>query len=208
MAIHAVIVDDESLVASSLATLIGLEEDIEVIAVLGSGEELVEWWQKQLTTNQPVADVIVTDLQMSGIDGIDAVARIHELSPDAKAMVVTSHGRPRQLKRALSAAILGFLPKTSTAQEFAAAIRAVNAGRRYLDPELAALAISTGESPLTERETDVVAAAGAGGSVEDIARQTFLAAGTVRNYLSSAMTKLGAQNRFEAFTIARDRGWI
>lgn len=208
MTIRAVIVDDESLVASSLATLIGLEDDIDVIAVLGSGEELVAWWHKQLTTGGQLADVIVTDLQMTGIDGIDAVAQIHELSPEAKAMIVTSHGRPRQLKRALSASILGFLPKTSTAQEFATAIRTVHEGRRYLDPELAALAISSGESPLTERETEVIAAAGGGGSIEDIAGATHLAPGTVRNYLSSAMTKLGAQNRFEAFTIARDSGWL
>lgn len=206
--IRVLIVDDESLVASSLATLIGLEDDLEVLAVLSSGEELEQWWRKKHTLGEPLADVIVSDLHLGGIDGIDAIARVATISPDVKAMIVTSHARPRALKEALSASIMGFLPKTSTAQEFASAIRTVHAGKRYLDPELSAQAIATGESPLTEREAEVLEAAGGGASNDEIAARVHLAPGTVRNYLSSAMTKLGAHNRFEAFTTARDAGWI
>ncbi|MDO5512218.1 response regulator transcription factor [Corynebacterium sp.] len=201
--IRIAIVDDESLVASSLATLLGLEDDLEVAVVAGSGEELVEWWRRGQQ-----ADVCVCDLQMGGIDGIETARRIRELSPGAGVLIVTSHARPRALKQALAAGVLGFLPKTSTAVDFATAIRAVHAGRRHLDPELAALTISAGESPLSEREAELLELAGQGGSIEDIASAVHLAAGTTRNYLSSAMAKVGAQNRFEAYTRARERGWI
>ncbi len=206
--IHLAITDDEALVASSLATLLGLEDDLTVLTICSSGEELLTWWHKQVTTGGQLPDVCVLDLQLGGIDGIDTAARLRESRKDLPVLIVTSHARPRQLKRALAAGIQGFLPKTSTADEFATAIRMVHAGRRYLDPELAALTISTGESPLTEREVEVLELAGRGGSVDDIAATIHLAPGTTRNYLSSAMGKVGAQNRFEAYTLARERGWI
>ncbi|MFC6146801.1 response regulator [Corynebacterium nasicanis] len=197
--IRIAIVDDESLVAQSLATLLSLEEDLEVVAVAASGEELLEWWRR----GQEL-DVCVCDLQLGGIDGIETARRLGEVG----VLIVTSHARPRALKEALAAGVRGFLPKTSTAADFAAAIRAVHAGRRHIDPELAAWTISAGESPLTERETELLELAGRGGSVEDIAAAAHLAPGTTRNYLSSAMAKVGAQNRFEAYTRARERGWI
>ncbi|MDO5669332.1 MAG: response regulator transcription factor [Corynebacterium sp.] len=201
--IRIAIVDDESLVAQSLGTLLGLEEDLEVAVVAASGEELIDWWRR----GQQV-DVCVCDLQMGGIDGIETARRIWDISPQVQVLIVTSHARPRALKQALAAGVLGFLPKTATAADFATAVRAVHAGRRHIDPELAALTISAGESPLTEREAELLELAGQGGSVEDIAAAAYLAPGTTRNYLSSAMSKVGAQNRFEAYTRAREHGWI
>ncbi|WP_080795841.1 response regulator transcription factor [Corynebacterium pacaense] len=206
--ISIAIADDESLVASSLATLLGLEDDLTVLATAGSGEELISWWNDRLGTGQQVPGVCVLDLQMGDKDGIDTAIELRRLSPGLSVLIVTSHARPRQLKRALSAGILGFMPKTSTAEQFAAAIRSVHAGRRYIDPELAALTISAGESPLTPREEEVLELAGRGGSIDDIATAVHLAAGTTRNYLSQAIAKTGAHNRFEAFTRARELGWL
>lgn len=208
--IRIAITDDESLIASSLATLLGLEDDLEVLAVLGSGEDLVEWWRRGLRQEggHAPADVCVCDLQLTGMDGVETAVAIRALTPAARVLVITSHARPHALKRALAAGVQGFLPKTSTAQRFAEAIRSVHAGGRFIDPDLAALTITAGASPLTGRESELLELAGRGGSVEDIAAAAHLAVGTTRNYLSSAMGKVGAGNRFEAFMIARERGWI
>lgn len=207
--IRIVIADDETLVASSLATLLGLEEDLQVVATCASGEELCEWWARELAhQGRDPADVCVCDLQMTGMDGIESVARVRELSPGAQAVVVTSHARPAALKRALAAGVGAFLPKTSTAARFAEAIRTVHSGGRYIDPDLAALTISAQASPLTRREVELLELAGRGGSVEDIAAAAHLAVGTTRNYLSAAMSKTGAHNRFEAYMTARERGWL
>ncbi|MGP6174712.1 response regulator [Corynebacterium sp. A21] len=202
------ITDDEALVASSLATLLGLEEDLAVLTICGSGEELLTWWRRQATTGGPLPEVCVLDLQLGGMDGIDTAVQLRELQENLAVLIVTSHARPRQLKRALAAGVRGFVPKTSTAAEFATAIRSVHAGRRYIDPELAAMTISAGQSPLTPREEEILTLAGKGGSVEEIAAQAHLAPGTTRNYLSQAMSKVGAQNRFEAYTRARELGWL
>ncbi|CAM5323840.1 response regulator transcription factor [Corynebacterium variabile] len=203
--ITVVVVDDEALVASSLSTLLGLEEDLDVLATLGSGEELLDWWDAG-----HAADVVVMDLQLGGIDGVETARRLGERTTGTTAavLIVTSQGRPRQLRQALAAGVPGFIRKTSTAAEFAAGVRTVHAGRRYLDPDLAAAAIGAGESPLTEREAEVLEAAGRGGSVEQIAAQVHLASGTTRNYLSAAMGKTGASTRFEAWRIARERDWL
>ncbi|WP_315148679.1 response regulator transcription factor [Corynebacterium variabile] len=203
--ITVVVVDDEALVASSLSTLLGLQEDLDVLATLGSGEELLDWWDAG-----HAADVVVMDLQLGGIDGVETARRLGEKTTGTTAavLIVTSHGRPRQLRQALAAGVPGFIRKTSTAAEFAAGVRTVHAGRRYLDPDLAAAAIGAGESPLTEREAEVLEAAGRGGSVEQIAAQVHLASGTTRNYLSAAMGKTGASTRFEAWRIARERDWL
>lgn len=207
--IRIVITDDEALVASSLATLLSLEEDLEVVAVHACGEDLVDWWRRHLALEGAApADVCVCDLQLTGIDGVETAARIRQLSPGARVLVITSHARPHALKRALAAGVAGFLPKTSTAQRFAEAIRAVHAGGRFIDPDLAAQTITAGASPLTEREAELLDLAGRGRSVEDIADAAHLAVGTTRNYLSSAISKVGAHNRFEAFMIARERGWL
>jgi two-component system response regulator DesR len=128
--------------------------------------------------------------------------------PGCASIIVTSHGRPGHLKRALAAGARGCLPKTASARELADAVRAVHGGGRYLDPELAAEAISAGDSPLTARETDVLELAADGVPIEQIAQRASLSPGTVRNYLSSAATKLGVANRHEAVALARTQGWI
>jgi two-component system response regulator DesR len=200
--LHVILVDDEHLIRSALATMLSLEEDLEVLGEASSVEEGAHL----AGSAQP--DVAVVDLQLPDGDGLDLCARIAEASPTTRCLVLTSHARPGYLKRALAQGVLGFLPKTSSAEQLARAVRAVAAGRRAIDPELAAETISSGDSPLTPREADVLEFAADGAPVEQIARRAHLAPGTVRNYLSSAQAKLQAANRHEAAAIARRQGWI
>jgi two-component system response regulator DesR len=141
-------------------------------------------------------------------DGIDTATRLLRITPGAATLIVTSHGRPGYLKRALEAGVRGFLPKTTSATTLAKVIRSIHAGGRYVDPELAADAISAGDTVLTAREADVLELAADGSSVDEIARRAHLSPGTTRNYLSSAMAKLGVANRYEAALKAREKGWI
>ncbi|MBL1076838.1 response regulator transcription factor [Nocardia sp. 2] len=198
--------DDETLVRVALATMLGLEADLEVIGHVGSGEELLVAWRAR-DADGPRA-VAVIDLQLPGIDGIETAVELQRLTPGVGTLIVTSHGRPGYLKRALAAGVRGFLPKTTSAATLAEVIRTVHRGGRYVDPELAAEAISAGDSVLTAREADVLEYALDGASVEDIARRAHLSPGTTRNYLSSAMAKLGVSNRYEAALKAREKGWI
>ena len=200
--LRVILVDDEHLIRSALATMLSLEEDLEVLgeaATVAEGLRLAR-------TEQP--EVAVLDLQLPDGDGLDLCARIAEASPATRCLVLTSHARPGYLKRALAQGVLGFLPKTTSADQLARAVRSVAAGRRAIDPELAAETISSGDSPLTPRESDVLEYAADGAAVEQIARRAHLAEGTVRNYLSSAQAKLQAANRHEAVAIARRQGWI
>ncbi|MFD6102027.1 response regulator [Nocardia salmonicida] len=199
--------DDETLIRAAMATMLGLEPDLEVVAHVGSGAELVAAWRRRAEAGEPAA-VAVIDLQMPGIDGIDTAVELLRITPGAGTLIVTSHGRPGYLKRALSAGVRGFLPKTTSAATLAEVIRSVHNGGRYVDPELAAEAISAGDTVLTAREADVLEFAADGASVEDIAKRAHLSPGTTRNYLSSAMTKLGVSNRYEAALKAREKGWI
>ncbi|MFC9434311.1 response regulator [Nocardia sp. NPDC057030] len=199
--------DDETLVRAALATMLDLEADLEVIEHVGSGEELLAAWRRRSERGEPIA-VAVIDLQMPGIDGIETAVELQRLTPGAGTLIVTSHGRPGYLKRALAAGVRGFLPKTTSAATLAEVIRTVHRGGRYVDPELAAEAISAGDTVLTAREADVLEYAIDGASVEDIARRAHLSPGTTRNYLSSAMAKLGVANRYEAALKAREKGWI
>ncbi|MFG1774382.1 response regulator [Nocardia salmonicida] len=199
--------DDETLIRAAMATMLGLEPDLEVVAHVGSGAELVAAWRRRAEEGEPPA-VAVIDLQMPGIDGIDTAVELLRITPGAGTLIVTSHGRPGYLKRALSAGVRGFLPKTTSAATLAEVIRSVHDGGRYVDPELAAEAISAGDTVLTAREADVLEFAADGASVEDIAKRAHLSPGTTRNYLSSAMTKLGVSNRYEAALKAREKGWI
>ncbi|MCM6773504.1 response regulator transcription factor [Nocardia sp. CDC159] len=199
--------DDETLIRAALATMLDLEADIEVVGHVGSGEELVAAWRRHSEDGEPVA-VAVIDLQMPGIDGIATAVELQRLTPGAGTLIVTSHGRPGYLKRALAAGVRGFLPKTTSAATLAEVIRTVHNGGRYVDPELAAEAISAGDTVLTAREADVLEYAIDGAPIEDIARRARLSPGTTRNYLSSAMAKLGVSNRYEAALKAREKGWI
>ena len=200
--IRVLLADDEHLIRVALAQMLDLEEDIEVVGQAATGPDAVA----RAEALSP--DVAVLDLQMPGLDGIAVATRIGELVPGCGCLLVTSHGRPGLLKRALSTGVRGFLPKTTSAAALAAAVRAVAAGGRYVDPDLAAEAMALGDSPLTPREAAVLEAAADGAPVEEIARRTHLAGGTVRNYLSSAATKLSAANRHEAVNTAQRMGWI
>jgi two-component system response regulator DesR len=200
--IRVLLADDEHLIRSGFAALLRLEDDVEIVAEAASGDEALAMAQH----HRP--DVAVLDLQMPGPDGIAVAERLRELVPGCAAVIVTSHGRPGYLKRALGAGVRGFLPKTVPASVLATVVRTVHGGGRYVDPELAAEAISAGDSPLTPREADVLELAADGAPVEEIALRAALSAGTVRNYLSSAAAKLGAANRHEAVRVARRQGWI
>lgn len=194
--------DDEALIRDALAGLLALEDDLDVVATAASGPEAVTAARK----HRP--EVAVLDLQMPGLDGIETAEQIIAGVPDCRCLIVTSHGRPGHLKRALAAGVAGFLPKTVSSRTLAEAIRQVHAGGRYVDPELAAEAIGAGDSPLTPREADVLELAAHGAPVEEIAGRAHLSQGTVRNYLSSAVAKLGVTNRHEAVHVARRHGWI
>ncbi|MGP5414402.1 response regulator transcription factor [Brachybacterium paraconglomeratum] len=200
--LRVVLVDDEHLIRSALATMLSLEEDLEVGGEAGSVADGV----RLVGAEQP--DVAVVDLQLPDGDGLELCERIAEVSPATRCLILTSHARPGYLKRALAQGVLGFLPKTTSAEQLARAVRSVAGGRRAIDPELAAETISSGDSPLTPREADVLEFAADGAPVEQIARRAHLAPGTVRNYLSSAQAKLQAANRHEAAAIARRQGWI
>ncbi|MBV6698827.1 response regulator transcription factor [Kitasatospora aureofaciens] len=200
--VRVLLADDEHLIRGALAALLSLEDDLTVVAQAGSGPEALAMAQ----AHRP--DIAVLDLQMPGKDGIEVAAELRRLLPDCRCMIVTGHGRPGYLKRALEVGVRGFLPKTVSAADLAGIIRTVRAGGRYVDPELAADAISAGETPLTPRETDVLELAADGTPIAEIAVRAALSQGTVRNYLSSAATKLGAENRHAAVRIAREHGWI
>lgn len=200
--IRILLADDENLIRDALAGLLGLEEDIDVVAQAASGPEAVAAGRH----HRP--DVAVLDLQMPGLDGIAVAQQLAAEVPGCRSVIVTSHGRPGYLKRALEAGVSAFLPKTVSGRVLADVVRQVQAGGRYVDPELAAEAISAGDSPLTPREADVLELAADGTPVEEIAQRAHLSPGTVRNYLSAAAMKLGAANRHEAVQVARRHGWI
>lgn len=200
--IRLLIADDEALIRDAVAMMLELEDDLEVVARAASGTEAIAVGLRE----RP--DVAVLDLQMPGADGIEVARALREGVPECASIIVTSHGRPGYLKRALEDGVRAFLPKTASATELAAAIRQVHAGGRYVDPSLAAEAIAAGDSPLTAREADVLELAAEGAPVEEIARRAHLATGTVRNYLSSAVAKLGVANRHEAARLARTKGWL
>ena len=200
--IRIVLADDETLIRDAVAQLLDLEDDLDVIAVAASGTEAVA------VVRHLRPDVAVLDLQMPGADGIEVAEQVRTEVPDCGIVIVTGHGRPGHLKTALGAGVRGFLPKTVSATVLAAAIRQVASGGRYVDPELAADAIAAGDSPLTAREADVLELAADGARVEEIADRAALAPGTVRNYLSSAVAKLGVTNRHEAVRVARAKGWV
>ena len=200
--IRVLLADDENLIRAALAQLLDLEDDLAVVAQAASGDEALA------VAAKTEFDVAVLDLQMPGVDGIAVAEQLTRSTPGVATVIVTSHGRPGHLKRALSAGVRGFLPKTASAATLAEVVRTVHAGGRHVDPELAAEAIAAGDSPLTSREADVLEFAADGAPVEEIAQRASLSPGTVRNYLSSAATKLGAANRHDAAAIARRMGWI
>nr|WP_226961842.1 MULTISPECIES: response regulator transcription factor [Streptomyces] len=200
--IRVLLADDEHLIRGALAALLALEDDLLVVAEAASGPEALAMARAQ----RP--DVAVLDLEMPGSDGVSVANTLRADLPDCAVMIVTGHGRPGHLKRALAAGARAFLPKTVSAQRLGEIIRTVHAGNRYVDPELAADAISAGDSPLTDREAELLELAADGAPIAEIAERAALAPGTVRNYLSSAVAKLDAENRHTAARRARERGWL
>lgn len=199
--IRVVLVDDEDLVRGALATLLELEEDIEVVAQGCHGAEAIELAR----AHRP--DIVVLDLEMEIMDGLDAAEVIlGEL--DLPVVIVTRHARHGVLKRALTIGVRGFVTKVTPAPKLSAILRDVHAGGRYVDPDLAATALTATACPLSERELELLRHTLRGDTIASIAKATHLAPGTVRNYLSSAMSKLDADTRYGAAHRAKEEGWI
>lgn len=200
--IRLLLADDQALVRGALAALLDLEPDLEVVAQVGRGDEVID------AVRDSDAQVCLLDIEMPGANGIEAAAAIRTQLPGVRSLIVTTFGRPGYLRRAIDAGASGFVVKDTPAAELADAVRRVHAGLRVVDPMLATESLTSGENPLTVRETDVLRAALSGATVATIAATVHLSAGTVRNHLSSAIGKTGAATRGEAAHIARDRGWI
>ncbi len=200
--IRVLIAEDQAMVRGALASLLSLEPDIEVVAEVDRGDDVVE------AARAERADVALLDIEMPGLDGIAAAAALGRERPETRTLILTTFGRPGYLRRAIEAGASGFLLKDAPAEQLARAVREVAAGGRVIDPELAAAAIADGVSPLTDREHDVLAAATRHATAAEIAAALHLSEGTVRNYLSAAIRKLGARNRTEAVEIATGKGWL
>ncbi|MBD7957817.1 response regulator transcription factor [Microbacterium sp. Sa4CUA7] len=199
--IRVLLADDEAMIRSALAALLRLEEDIEVVAECADGAEALE------TAIRLQPDVCLLDLEMPHLDGVEVAARLHR-TVATRCIVVTRHARPGVLRRALASGVVGFLPKSRGAGEVADVIRRVVAGARYVDPEVAADALSAERSPLTDRELDVLRAGRRGETTGHIARTLSLAPGTVRNHVSAILAKLGLDTRQQAVFLAEERGWL
>jgi len=200
--IRLLIADDQALVRGALAALLQMEEDLEVVAEVSRGDEVVSAAQAS------APDVALLDVEMPGMDGLAAARALREAVPGCRVLMVTTFGRPGYLKQAMAAGAGGFVVKDTPARQLADAVRRVNQGLRVVDPTLAAESLTQGDSPLTGREADVLQAARDGGTVADIAGALFLSEGTVRNHLSSAIGKTGARTRAEAVRVAVDNGWL
>jgi len=199
--IRVLLADDEAMIRSALAALLRLEDDIDVVAECADGLQAVAVAEKL----RP--DICLLDLEMPGLDGVEVAERLSR-TITARFVVVTRHARPGVLRRALASGVAGFLPKSRGADEVAAVIRRVAAGGRYVDPEVAADALSDERSPLTDRELDVLRAGRRGETTGQIAKRLSLAPGTVRNHISAILAKLHVATRQQAVLMAEERGWI
>jgi len=200
--IRVLLAEDQNMMRSALAVLLGLEPDIEVVAEVASGAEVVAAAQAA----RP--DVALLDIEMPGGSGLDAAAALRAALPSCRVLILTTFGRPGYLRRAMESGATGFLVKDAPVEGLANAIRRALAGERVVDPALAAAALSAGPDPLTEREHDVLAAAADGSTIADIAARLHLSESTVRNYLSSAIGKTHTRNRIEAVQTAQANGWL
>ena len=200
--IRVLIAEDQGMVRGALASLLALEPDIDVVAQVSRGDEVVA------AAAASIPDVALLDIEMPGRTGLDAADELVRTLPDCRILMLTTFGRPGYLRRAMEGGAAGFLLKDAPASELASAIRRAVAGERVVDPGLAAAALSQGESPLTEREHEVLAASRRHATVAEIAGALYLSPGTVRNHLSSVMRKLDARNRAEAVRVAEEKGWL
>ncbi|HJB64171.1 MAG TPA: response regulator transcription factor [Candidatus Microbacterium pullistercoris] len=202
MVIRILLADDQALVRGALAALLQLEGDIDVVAQVGRGDEVVA------AARAAEIDVCLLDIEMPGADGIEVAERLRAELPAVRSLIVTTFGRPGYVRRALEAGASGFVVKDTPAGELADAVRAVHAGHRVVDPSLAADSLIGGSNPLSEREREILRVTLAGEPVAEIARRVHLSQGTVRNYLSDAIAKTGAANRVGAARTAEAKGWL
>ncbi|GGO23256.1 response regulator transcription factor [Microbispora bryophytorum] len=200
--IRVVLAEDQSMVRGALASLLGLEPDIEVVGEAADGDEVIA------VAEATRPDIALLDIEMPGRDGISAAQELRRRVPGCRVVILTTFGRPGYLRRAMEAGAVAFLVKDSPASELAAAIRRVLRGERVIDPGLAAAALSAGPNPLSTRERDVLSAAADGSTINDISLRLHLSEGTVRNYLSAAIHKTDARNRIEAVQKAQAQGWL
>ncbi|WP_437582956.1 response regulator [Paramicrobacterium sp. CJ85] len=200
--ITIVIAEDQTMMRQALTSLLELERDLTVVADVGRGDEVAE------VVREHRPDVVLLDIEMPGLSGLDAIPAVREAHPGVAVMVVTTFGRAGYLRRAMDAGARGFLVKDDPVEKLAAAIRRVVAGETVVDQLLAAQALSAGENPLSDREAEVLGASDGGIPITEIAGALHLSPATVRNYLSSAIGKLGARNRGEALREARRSGWL
>jgi two-component system response regulator DesR len=202
MTIRLLLADDQELVRTALCALLDLEDDFEVVASVGRGDQVAQAALAQCP------DVALLDIEMPGLDGLAAAAVLAMKVPSCRVVILTTFGRAGYLRRAMEAGAAGFVVKDAPAEILATTIRRVMSGERVIDPALAASTLAAGESPLTSRERDVLIASRSGATVADIAAKLYLSEGTIRNYLSAAITKTAARNRSEALQVAEDRGWL
>ena len=202
MSIKLLLADDQALVRGALAALLGLEHDLDVVAEVGRGDEVVA----AVLEHRP--DVVLLDVEMPGKNGIDVAAELTLVAPESRVLIVTTFGRPGYLRRAIDAGASGFVVTDTPAKQLADAVRRVHMGLRVVDPALATETLTDGVSPLTAREQEVLRAAAQGGTAGSIAAAVHLSEGTVRNHLSSAIGKTGTTTRAEAVRVAEDRGWL
>ena len=200
--IRLLLADDQALVRGAMAALLDMEPDLTVVAEVGRGDEVLA------AVREHAVDVALLDVEMPGLDGVAAARQLHAAVPGCRVLMVTTFGRAGYLRQAMAAGARGFIVKDTPARQLADAVRRVHAGLRVVDPALAAQSLAHGDSPLTDREADVLRTARDGGTVADIARELHLSEGTVRNHLSAAIGKTGARTRAEAVRLAVDNGWL
>ncbi|MFF8293454.1 DNA-binding response regulator [Streptomyces sp. NPDC016309] len=202
LSVKILLAEDVHMVRGALIALLELEPDLRVVAAVDRGDTIVQ------AALEARPDVAVIDVDLPGIDGLTAAAELHEQLPSCRTLILTSLGRPGTLRRALSAHVSGFLLKDSPSDQLALAVRSVAAGRRVVDPQLALAAWDSPENPLSPRELEVLRLAARGADAAEIAGCLYLSKGTVRNYLTAIVTKLGARNRIDAIRLAEEAGWI
>ena len=200
--ISVVLAEDQGMLRGALATLLSIEPDMEVLGSFSDGEQALQ----AVSRHRP--DVLVTDIEMPKMSGLELTTRVRELYPETRVLILTTFARPGYLRRALDAGASAYLLKDRPSEELADAVREVRRGGRVVDPQLASQIWSTEKDPLTDRERLILRRAGDGETTAELARSLRLTEGTVRNYLSEAISKLHAANRFEAARIARNKGWL
>ena len=200
--IRILLAEDQAMVRGALTALLNLEDDLEVVAEVSQGDQVLP------TAKKTKPDVALLDIEMTGSDGLSAAEALHNNLPSCRIVILTTFGRSGYLRRAMESGAVWFLLKDAPADQLAIAIRRVMDGERVVDPELALSALTDGDNPLTGRERDVLKASLDGASIADIAAQLYLSEGTVRNHISTAIQKLTVHNRMEAAHLARERGWL